>query len=77
MENQHEMIKGYRDLTQDEIDAINKIKQAEIQLGVLWKDFKYSVLILDEHWMSIAKTHFEQGFMAFCRAVAKPDERFE
>lgn len=78
MDNQHKLIQGYRDLRQDEIDAINEIKQAELALGGLWKsvmdgDDSFSA---DGHWMSIAKTHFEQGFMAFVRAIAKPENRF-
>ena len=72
------MISGYRDLSQGEIDAINDIKQAEKILGQLWNQIteEYSADSVDARWMSIAKTHFEQGFMAFCRAIARPEERF-
>ena len=75
MDNQHKMISGYRDLSQDEIDAINEIKQAEIAIGELWKGVT-DVEGVDMRCMNIAKTHFEEGFSAFVRAVAKPEPRF-
>ena len=79
MENQHKMIQGYRDLSQDEIDCMNDIKQAELSIGELWKsvmDAPGDTFSADGRWMSIAKTHFEEGFSAFVRAVAKPEPRF-
>lgn len=79
MENQHKMISGYRDLNLGEINAINDIKQAEIAIGELWKsvgDHEGNDFTVDMQWMAIAKTHFEEGFSAFVRAVAKPEARF-
>lgn len=38
MENQHRKISGYRDLTQQEIDLMNKIKAAGAELLKLQKD---------------------------------------
>lgn len=77
VENQHQKISGYRDLTQAEIDAINTIKNAEIELGELWSQIFVDLQDdINGRWMSIAKTHFEEGFSAFVRAVAKPEERF-
>jgi hypothetical protein len=82
MDNQHKQISGYRDLTQDEIDSINEIKQAELALGQLWQSIKMAEhpdirdSAPDARWMSIARTHFEEGFSAFVRAVAKPEPRF-
>lgn len=35
MENQHQKIKGYRDLTQEEIDLMNEVKEKGAELGVL------------------------------------------
>lgn len=78
MKNQHKMIAGYCcDLTQADIDAINEIKRTESALGELWK-YYYELpdVDTDKRWMSIAKTHFEEGFSAFVRAVAKPEARF-
>lgn len=70
-------IEGYRELSKIEIDAINRIKAAEITLGSLWKVFKnHPDVDCDGRWMSVAKTHFEEGFTAFVRSIAKPEERF-
>lgn len=79
VDNQHKLIQDYRGLRQDEIDAINEIKQAELALGKLWEsimDADGESFSADGRWMSIARTHFEQGFMAFVRAIAKPENRF-
>ena len=35
MKNQHELIKGYRDLSQGEIDLINEIKSAGVMLQMI------------------------------------------
>lgn len=35
MENQHKKIKGYRDLSQTEIDLMNKVKEKGVELGAL------------------------------------------
>lgn len=75
MDNQHKQISGYRDLTQDEIDAINEVKQAEVALGQLWRRVR-ELETLDMRWASIAKTHFEEGFSALVRSIAKPEPRF-
>lgn len=37
MENQHKLIKGYRDLSQEEIDLMNKIKELASQVGEVVK----------------------------------------
>ena len=41
MENQHKMITGYRDLTQAEIDLMNRIKKMGEEVGALLKDIPY------------------------------------
>lgn len=38
MENQHRKIKGYRELTQEEIDLMNRIKNFGPELDTLTKD---------------------------------------
>jgi len=78
MDNQHKKIKGYRDLTQDEIDLMNKIKQKGAELGELIDEMsEISVQQvdnqLDRRWISIGQTHLQQGIMALVRAVAKPE----
>lgn len=75
MDNQHKQISGYRDLNQDEIDGINEIKEAEIKLGALYRQIVQSANP-NARWASIAKTHFEEGFSALVRSIARPEARF-
>ena len=72
MENQHRQIKGYRDLDQSEIDAMNRIKEKGQELGDLIEKIAVDTAA-DGRWVAIAKTHFQQGLMALTRSVAKPD----
>jgi len=82
MENQHRKITGYRELTQEEIDLMNKIKAKGAELAELIEEVKnvhithpdqLLVSQSDAHrWASIARTHFQEGCMALTRAVAKP-----
>lgn len=72
MENQHRKITGYRDLSQDEIDSMNIIKElgAQIETQI---DSLSAMRELDQRWVAIGKTHLQQGIMALVRAVAKPE----
>lgn len=72
MENQHKHIKGYRDLTKEEIATMNAIKEQGIVLGKLIESLR-SMPEQDQRWVSIAETHLQQGIMAAVRAVAKPE----
>lgn len=71
MDNQHKQITGYRDLSQDEIDTMNIIKElgAQIETQV---DSLAATPGLDQRWVAIGKTHMQQGLMALVRAVAQP-----
>lgn len=71
MDNQHQQIAGYRDLTQQEIDAMNKVKTMGIALGQMIDDMVVTPG-LDQRWVALAKTHLQQGIMAAVRAIAKP-----
>lgn len=87
MDNQHKQIKGYRDLSQEEIDLMNKIKAlaeqvgelvAELQLKVEEDYFRDDVEDTDTtyldamKWVSDGKKDLQLGFMQLVRAVAKP-----
>lgn len=80
-------IQGYRDLSADEIETINKIKTTAALVGELVDtitkmesaraDFTASPETIDAatnamRWASQAKTHLQTGFMMLTRAVAKP-----
>lgn len=70
MDNQHRKIKGYRDLNQEEIDLMNRIKSFGPDLEALVDDLlKFG----DGRWVSIGRTHLQQGLMALTRSVAQPE----
>lgn len=70
MENQHRQIKGYRELNQAEIDAMNAItalgRQIQSVIDAMPDD-------CDKRWQAIGRTGLQQGLMALTRAIAKPD----
>lgn len=72
MDNQHKKIKGYRDLTQAEIDAMNAVKEKAEEVGRLC-DHLRSQEGLDQRWVSVGVTDLQKGFMALTRAIAKPE----
>ncbi|AQW88976.1 hypothetical protein pEaSNUABM50_00462 [Erwinia phage pEa_SNUABM_50] len=72
MDNQHKHIKGYRDLSQKEVDAMNEIKQLAATIGELIEKLE-STESVDKRWLAIAKTDLQKGFMSAVRSVAKPD----
>jgi hypothetical protein len=71
MDNQHKMIKGYRDLSAEEIAAMNKVKEVGATVGQLVDELK-ALPGLDQRWVSIGVTNLQQGFMALTRGVAQP-----
>jgi hypothetical protein len=77
MENQHRQIKGYRELSQAEIDLMNEIKTKGAELEALVTKLYNAEgtstgFSEPRRWISIGKTHIQQGLMALTRAVAKP-----
>lgn len=71
MENQHREIKGYRELNESEIAAMNEIKTKGAELGELVLKLK-STEGIDQRWISIGSTDLQTGLMALTRAVAQP-----
>lgn len=71
MENQHREIKGYRELTPEEIALMNEIKTKGAELGVLVDKLKAEKSV-DGRWVSIGQTDLQKGLMALTRAVAQP-----
>ncbi len=71
MENQHRKISGYRELSQEEIDLMNKVKA----MGPLLEELTATMMAsqdLDKRWIAIGKTHLQEGLMALTRSIAKP-----
>lgn len=71
MDNQHTKIKGYRDLSQEEINLMNEVKELAAEVGDLIDKLQDST-VLDQRWVSVAKTDLQKGFMAAVRSVAQP-----
>jgi len=76
VDNQHQKISGYRNLTQNEIDLMNSIKSLENDIANLWHQAMESRSFIDGRWMNIAKTKYQEATMAFVRAVARPADPF-
>ncbi len=86
MKDQHTKIKGYRDLSQQEIDLMNRIKEHAENTAELLEEV-YNMRTEDtpsgEEWeamqdeslrcLEIAKTTLQTGQMWFVRAVALPN----
>lgn len=71
MDNQHKKIKGYRDLSQEEIDLMNEVKELAVTIEIL-VDKILNTNDIDTRWCSIAKTDLQTGFMALVRSIARP-----
>ena len=69
-------ITGYRELTNMEVDRINKIKDLAVNVGSVMEGFESdeseSTGYVDKRWLAIAKTDLQKGFMALTRSIAKP-----
>lgn len=68
-------IRGYRELPGDQVSAINQIKDAQWEFADLWKSVRDRDGV-DMRWVAIARTHFEEGFSALVRAIARPQDPF-
>ena len=75
MDNQHKLIKGYRDLSQEEIEAMNGCKEMEKAVAELTKHIK-SLPNTDQRNVALAVTAFEDGFMRLVRSIAKPADPY-
>lgn len=88
MDNQHKLIKGYRDLSPQEIAMMNKIKALAEQAGSLVAELRsipqtpplqepgpndgWFGSTIDQRWVSVGATDLQTAFMALTRAVAQP-----
>lgn len=71
MDNQHEEITGYRDLSQEEIDLANEGKALAEQVGDYIKKLQ-GMDGLDQRWVATGKTDLQKGFMCITRGVFQP-----
>ena len=72
VDNQHQKIKGYRELSEEHIKLINALKELGETVGGTIDALAQDPAI-DQRWLAIGKTHLQQGFMALTRSVAKPE----
>lgn len=78
MDNQHQKIKGYRELSQTEIDLMNESKALAAQVGEFIDKLENTnvergAVVADVGWLMTAKTDLQKGFMALTRSIAKPE----
>ena len=71
MKDQHEKIKGYRDLSQAEIDLMNEGKELAQKCGDFIAKLEADSTT-DKRNVALGKTNLQQGFMWAIRAVAQP-----
>lgn len=72
MDNQHRKIKGYRDLSAEEIQMMNDAKTKAQEVGDLISILE-TIESIDKRWLAIAKTDLQKGFMSLVRSVAQPE----
>ncbi len=72
MDNQHRKIKGYRELSQEEIDLMNDVKSVGIVLQELFDKLE-AMPEVDKRWLAIGKTDLQKGLMATTRSIARPE----
>lgn len=71
VDNQHKKIVGYRDLTEEEIELMNKVKVQGELVGTLLDEIS-KISEVDKRWLAIAKTDLQKGFMSATRSIARP-----
>jgi len=71
LKDQHQQIKGYRDLNQEEIDLMNEGKALAEQCGAFIAKLE-AMQGLDKRAIALGKTNLQQGFMWTIRGVAQP-----
>ncbi len=72
MDNQHRKIKGYRELDEVQISAMNGVKELASSVGSLIGAMSANPNI-DQRWLAIGKTDLQKGFMSVIRSITKPD----
>lgn len=80
MDNQHKHIKGYRDLSAEEIQLMNDAKVLAMKVGEFCDRLEslappngQSNIEISGRWLAIGKTDLQKGFMSVIRAIARPE----
>lgn len=85
MDNQHKKIKGYRDLSQEEINLMNDVKETAEKVrilcgridNILTDDAEADILGSSQYlesltWLNSGKEDLQVGFMKVVRSIARP-----
>ena len=75
MDNQHKMIKGYRELNAQEIALINDIKKLGMELKMMSNRLKNTTdnVSIDPRWQQLGEDELQKGLMSWVRSVAQPE----
>ena len=71
MENQHRHIKGYRELSPEEVALMNEVKAKGEELGELVAKLR-ALPSNDFQWLDVGELQLKQGIMSLVRCVAQP-----
>lgn len=71
MENQHRHIKGYRELSPEEVTLMNEVKAKGEELGDLIAKLR-ALPSNDVQWIDVGELQLKQGVMSLVRSVAQP-----
>jgi hypothetical protein len=71
--SEEQKVNGYKPLSPEQLNAINILKDIEFRLLQDTAQIFASLIEHDKRWGAIAKTHFQEGFMAAVRSIAKPN----
>ena len=78
MDNQHRKISGYTELTQEQIDLMNRVRAQGVELEALVGELRSlahrtstAASYVDPRWISIGATDLQTGLMALTRAITK------
>jgi hypothetical protein len=71
MKDQHTLIKGYRDLTADDIEQMNQIKSAGNALGALIEALQ-ELDGFDQRFIALGKSDIQKGLAMVIRGIAQP-----
>ena len=72
MDNQHRLIKGYKELDSATIAKMNTVKALGNELQTVVLELRGDAEV-DQRWVSLGQTHLQMGLMFLTRAIAKPD----
>lgn len=71
MKDQHTLIKGYRDLTAEDIEQMNQIKSAGNALGALIEHLQKQEGF-DQRFIALGKSDIQKGLAMVIRGIAQP-----